>query len=568
MALVDHLKNTERAKTTLAVAFGLHVVEGHLIMSDVVGTSPNHQLRLMQALGEGVWDGAQGVWYEGLNVPETDYKFHPGKLSSGLTDPEQGTPVYFPDDIPHSGTALLELLCPAGVGEADNKKNTPAKAVGMFRTLKSVDYDSSGNEISGSFAYSTNPARCAAHLLLKIGKLPASRIDWTAWTAWKNYCNEQETWDYAANPNVEGIGLYGDYYNVDAANIPPQPWIQSTTPPPEFNQATRVFSRIDAVIDTDLTNGSPGIGVNPEWFLVRWEGKVKPQFSGVYTFYCAHDNGARLWVNGTQLFTTWNQTGGNSSGTITLSAEQLYDIKLEFFEGWGDSLIRLEWEHSSQARQVIPTERLYPKPHLKKRYETHVAFSNPTQLEEALRVILSQSNSLFQDANGKIRFFCIEQLSAPVFAFNESNIVDGTLKFRRRDKRELRNRWQADFRDLEGQYLEKCNPPVVVEREQLQTDLGRVIDGEAIDLQNTTRYQAEKVLNEVVKREVDLDLFAEFEGMSSTFAVLPGDLVSITHTLPNWSNKTFLVLEAADLSGEETAGNRKFTVQEYALDTK
>jgi hypothetical protein len=561
MPFVDHLKNIERSSKVLEDAFGLHVVEGDLLMSDVEGSGGSLRNNIAQVLGEGEWDGVQGAWFRGLNIPETDFRFHPGKISSGDNDPVQGVDTYFDSAVPYSATVWIGFKTPAGVGESDNKKTPPSGFAGIFRCLKCNNYDISGN-ITG-YGYTSNPARVAAHLLLKRGNISPLRIDWASWVSWRDYCDELKLWDYAANHATKpGIGLYGQYYNVTPANIPPQPWNQGTTPPPEFNQATLVFNRVDAVIDTDLTNGSPGIGVNSEWFLVRWEGKIKPQFSGNYTFYCEHDNGARLWVNGIQIFNTWNQTGGNSSGTISLTAETLADIRLEFFEGWGLSKIKLEWEHANQPRQVLPTERLYPKPHYKKRYEAHVAFTNPTNLDDAIRTVLNNTNSIMQDDGEKLRFFCLEQLTAPTFVFNEENIIDGTFKFYRRDRRDLRNRWQADFRDLDSQYLEKAYPPVIIEVAELQETQGRVIDGATVELQNTTRYQAEKVLLETVKREVLNDLFCEFDGNADSFPVLPGDLVSVAHNVPNWTAKTFICISAIDKSSEETADERAFILQE------
>jgi hypothetical protein len=379
----------------------------------------------------------------------------------------------------------------------------------------------------------------------------------------RDFCESSELWDYAAQADAPGIGLYGEYYNFP---IPANP--QDPTVIPDFNTATLVFKRIDPVIDTDLTNGSPGIGVQSEWFLVRWEGKIKAEFAEQYTFYVDHDNGARLWVNGVQLVNNWTHTVAVDSGQINLAAETFVDIKLEFFEGWGTSHIKLEWESASQPRQVVPTERLFPKAHLKTRYEAHAKFTETTGLDAALAKVLINTNSFVQDDGDKLKFYAFEQLEVS-FAFDESNIKEGTFKFSQRDLRSaltpLRNSWQADFRDLETQYLEKAEPPVVVELDELQDAVGRVVSGEVIALENMTRYQAEKVLRFLVKRETEMNIFCSFDALASAFAVLPGDLVTVTHSLAGWTNKTFIVIEATDKSSEETADERSFVLQEWTV---
>ena len=34
-----------------------------------------------------------------------------------------------------------------------------------------------------------------------------------------------------------------------------------------------------------------------DFVSVRWQGKVKPQFAEVHTFYVSSDDGAKLWVD-------------------------------------------------------------------------------------------------------------------------------------------------------------------------------------------------------------------------------------------------------------------------------
>lgn len=141
-----------------------------------------------------------------------------------------------------------------------------------------------------------------------------------------------------------GSGLNGDYRNELRTF--------ATTP---------VLTRTDATV-AFLWPDSPGTGVNADTFTVRWSGSVVPKFSEDYTFYVTSDDGARLWVNGTQVINQWVDQGPiEAIGTpITLTAGGRYDLTLEFYENNGGAEVTLRWSSASQAKGVIPMYRLSP----------------------------------------------------------------------------------------------------------------------------------------------------------------------------------------------------------------
>ena len=49
-----------------------------------------------------------------------------------------------------------------------------------------------------------------------------------------------------------------------------------------------------------------------------------------------------------------------NSVAINLQANVRYDIKLEYFQNTGFAEAHLSWYSPSQAKQIIPTARLYP----------------------------------------------------------------------------------------------------------------------------------------------------------------------------------------------------------------
>lgn len=119
------------------------------------------------------------------------------------------------------------------------------------------------------------------------------------------------------------------------------------------------FSRIDATIDFDWGTGSPIAGISDN-FTIRWEGYVLPQFSETYTFYGDMDNGVRIWVNDVLVADDWvNSPPEEISGTIALTANTKYKIKVEYKETTGGAYARLKWSSASQTKQIIPNTRLF-----------------------------------------------------------------------------------------------------------------------------------------------------------------------------------------------------------------
>jgi hypothetical protein len=139
-----------------------------------------------------------------------------------------------------------------------------------------------------------------------------------------------------------GTGLKGDYYSGDTFN-------------------TFKFSRTDAQVNFTWVQGtSPGTGLNSEHYSIWWTGKVQPLYSETYTFYTNTDDGVRLWVNGQLLVDNWAaHYPEEHSGTITLIAGQLYDIKMAYYNGLLGGLAQLSWSSPSQAKGLIPQSQLY-----------------------------------------------------------------------------------------------------------------------------------------------------------------------------------------------------------------
>jgi len=140
-----------------------------------------------------------------------------------------------------------------------------------------------------------------------------------------------------------GTGLTGSYFNNKTLS------------------GTRVLQRIEAV-NFDWGTNAPGAGVNQEGFSVRWTGKVEAPSTGTFQFQTASNDGVRLWVNGVLVINNWTNhaTTNNNSPTITLTADQRYTIKMEFYDNTGAAVARLRWKRPGQTGYVVvPKTRLY-----------------------------------------------------------------------------------------------------------------------------------------------------------------------------------------------------------------
>jgi hypothetical protein len=129
---------------------------------------------------------------------------------------------------------------------------------------------------------------------------------------------------------------------------------------PDFK--IKYLERIEPNINLfDLTHPSPHYLV-PAAFAARWTGKIQPQFTETYTFYCVAGGGVRLWVDNKLIIDKWAERYPGEIKSIfgAMIAGKQYDLKLEFFNTDDRSGCTLEWASTSLKREFIPMSQLYP----------------------------------------------------------------------------------------------------------------------------------------------------------------------------------------------------------------
>ncbi|MBD2342344.1 DVUA0089 family protein [Calothrix sp. FACHB-156] len=93
--------------------------------------------------------------------------------------------------------------------------------------------------------------------------------------------------------------------------------------------------------------------VDDDLVSVRWTGKIQPKYNETYTFTTSVDDGVRLWIDDKLIIDRWQDGSYVWTGAITLNAGQIYDLKMEYYEGKGDARAQLYWQSQSQAYQLV-----------------------------------------------------------------------------------------------------------------------------------------------------------------------------------------------------------------------
>jgi uncharacterized repeat protein (TIGR03806 family) len=126
--------------------------------------------------------------------------------------------------------------------------------------------------------------------------------------------------------------------------------------------ALPTLTRLDPEVDFNWSIDGPSPSVGQTNFTALWQGCVQPEYNETYTFTTIAQDGVQLWVNGQLLISDWatNATAQTNSGSITLSAQELYNIQMEYFQSNSNAVAELSWSSPSTPLGIIPSTQLYP----------------------------------------------------------------------------------------------------------------------------------------------------------------------------------------------------------------
>ena len=153
-------------------------------------------------------------------------------------------------------------------------------------------------------------------------------------------------WSYSYNSPGIGTGLTGSYFNNQTLS------------------GSATITRLDSQVNFDWGTGSPDPSVAGDHFSARWTGRVQATASGNYIFSTVSDDGVRLWINGARVINNWTDHGPamDKSGPIFLTAGQMVDITMDYYEDAGGAVAKLYWTPPGpgSVSAPIPQSQLYP----------------------------------------------------------------------------------------------------------------------------------------------------------------------------------------------------------------
>ena len=241
---------------------------------------------------------------------------------------------------------------------------------------------------------------------------------------------------------VVGSTVVEEIYNKTTITPPPAPTVNGLTynmyngswaTLPNFSSLP--IARTGAVITPNFSQNSQ------DNFAMVYQGFIKPEATGQYTFYLASDDGSKLFVNN-QLVV--NNDGAHATiekfGSISLTAGYYYPIEIQFAELGGSEVLQLNWAGPGFAKQLVPTNSLYLKsdgilPPVSNELPKAFAGNNQVITLPTNTVFLSGSAT---DADGSISSYAWSKIgtnNATILSPNQAstqidNLSQGTSTFR------------------------------------------------------------------------------------------------------------------------------------------
>lgn len=494
----------------LNIASGVQPAKGFLTKHQVDFEGVSKRVRIQVAVGQASWwdavaqtfrgngwNSLERLYYANFEIDPANYHFHSGGAADA-PDP------FFSFDIPHPKASYYSAQLPDGVGTDDDP---PDRMVGIFKTGKFANYDGAG-AVTDAGSYSPSPARFIADLRAR-SRRSLVHVNWPVWLDYRDFCAELIPWDDGAlTPHYISLAA-----SVGGSLAPGTYWVRVAA-----KKAGDISSASKDRANDEVTTASVVIGGPELQFTVEWNSQEERGADG-YSVYVGTSEGGQ-----DKFFDVAG--GATTSLLITTLAGASSGVPPESATG-------------ALLRQVP-------------RFESHLFFPPPFGLATALDRIAQITCMDWHYSGGK-QVFLTPEIRGEIFTLN----VDELNGFRTwRTERSVAanstpNQIVGIYRDLDSEFLEQADPPVVVNRPLLQAKEG--VRSFEINFGCAYRSQVERGCHYWARRLIDSDQKMECVGSPRTYIVLPGDSVTVTHNVPDWEDVSFYI-ESKEEAEDSKAG--------------
>ncbi len=193
------------------------------------------------------------------------------------------------------------------------------------------------------------------------------------------------------------------------------------------------------------------------------------------------------------------------------------------------------------------------------RFEFHGAFTDDLNLADALDVVCASCGAFWQD-DGKQIIFLTPELRDPVHHFHPGNILSKGVSVEPRDLRNAHNYYVGEYRDQDSEFLSLASVDLRIESLIKQSFENKVTHA----LTSMNQSQAQRLMHLRANLEVRNPNICALIGDPSSFRVLPGDYVTVSHPITGWNYQRGLVLSSTLASAENGADICEFTFQQIS----
>ena len=120
-----------------------------------------------------------------------------------------------------------------------------------------------------------------------------------------------------------------------------------------------INEKVDYKIDFKWEENTNIINNLNNFISIRWIGALLSPETNLFTFSISSDDGIRIYLNNKNVFDHLNSPCDACYFEYNMKENEFYWIKIEFVQMQGPSRIKLFWQTSSRAKEIIPSEYLF-----------------------------------------------------------------------------------------------------------------------------------------------------------------------------------------------------------------